>query len=86
MTDPRHLIAILRGITTMETVAVCEALADAGITLIEVPLNSPDALTSIALAAQALEGRGPGPQGDQGDEGGAATRNAALCGWRGQSR
>ncbi|HTJ57453.1 MAG TPA: 2-dehydro-3-deoxy-6-phosphogalactonate aldolase [Devosiaceae bacterium] len=57
MTDPRHLIAILRGITTMETVAVCEALADAGITLIEVPLNSPDALTSIALAAHALEGR-----------------------------
>ncbi|MEO8883298.1 MAG: 2-dehydro-3-deoxy-6-phosphogalactonate aldolase [Devosia sp.] len=57
MKDHRHLIAILRGITTAEAVAVSNALADAGITLIEVPLNSPDALTSIALAAQALDGR-----------------------------
>jgi len=57
MTDHRHLIAILRGITTAEAVTVSNALADAGITLIEVPLNSPDALTSIALAAQALDGR-----------------------------
>ena len=57
MTAPRHIIAILRGITTKETVAVCEALADAGITMIEVPLNSPDALTSIALAGHALDGK-----------------------------
>lgn len=57
MTEPRHLIAILRGITTREAVAVCEGLADTGITMIEVPLNSPDALTSIAMAAHALEGR-----------------------------
>lgn len=57
MTDHRHLIAILRGITTTETVGVSEALAGAGITLIEVPLNSPEALTSIALAANALAGR-----------------------------
>jgi len=53
----RHLIAILRGITTGEAIGVCEALADAGITMIEVPLNSPDALTSIALASQALSSR-----------------------------
>jgi len=53
----RHLIAILRGITPPETVAVCEALVDAGITMIEVPLNSPDALTSIALASNALADR-----------------------------
>ena len=57
MADPRHIIAILRGITTAEAVAVSEALAAAGITMIEVPLNSPDALTSIALADHALEGR-----------------------------
>lgn len=50
----RHLIAILRGITPTETVPVCQALIAAGITMIEVPLNSPDALTSIALASNAL--------------------------------
>src|SRR3954468_16659486 len=50
----RHIIAILRGITPKETVAVCEALIGAGITRIEVPLNSPDAFTSISLASNAL--------------------------------
>lgn len=53
----RHLIAILRGITPGETIAVCEALINAGITMIEVPLNSPDALTSIAMASNALGDR-----------------------------
>ncbi|WP_332688266.1 2-dehydro-3-deoxy-6-phosphogalactonate aldolase [Devosia sp.] len=52
--DHRHLIAILRGITPSETIHVCQALIAAGITMIEVPLNSPDALTSIALASNAL--------------------------------
>ena len=50
----RHIIAILRGITPNETVDVCKALIKAGITMIEVPLNSPDALTSIARAAAEL--------------------------------
>ncbi len=53
----RHLIAILRGITPPETISVCEELVAAGITLIEVPLNSPDALQSIADAATAFSGR-----------------------------
>ena len=57
MAEPRHLIAILRGITTGEIVGVAEALAKASITMIEVPLNSPEALTSITLAAQALGDR-----------------------------
>lgn len=53
----RHLIAILRGITPPEAIPVCAALIEAGITFIEVPLNSPDALTSIAEAARAFSGQ-----------------------------
>jgi 2-dehydro-3-deoxyphosphogalactonate aldolase len=51
METPRHIIAILRGITPAEIIDVCKALIDAGITMIEVPLNSPDALSSISLAS-----------------------------------
>jgi 2-dehydro-3-deoxyphosphogalactonate aldolase len=53
----RHIIAILRGITPSEAIAVCEALVSAGITMIEVPLNSPEALRSIGDAAKAFDGR-----------------------------
>ncbi len=52
----RHLIAILRGITPLEVVEACEALVTAGITMIEVPLNSPDALSSVGIAAKAYDG------------------------------
>ncbi len=58
MTEHRHIIAILRGITPPETINVCKALLDAGITMIEVPLNSPNALRSIGDAAKAFAGRG----------------------------
>jgi 2-dehydro-3-deoxyphosphogalactonate aldolase len=53
----RHIIAILRGITPEEAVPVCTALVEAGITLIEVPLNSPNAVDSIGRAAKALSDR-----------------------------
>jgi 2-dehydro-3-deoxyphosphogalactonate aldolase len=51
------LIAILRGLTPAEAPAVGDALVEAGFTLIEVPLNSPDPLASIALLAERLAGR-----------------------------
>jgi 2-dehydro-3-deoxyphosphogalactonate aldolase len=51
------VIAILRGIRPDEAVAVGEALLEAGITIIEVPMNSPEPLVSIARMAGALGGR-----------------------------
>ena len=47
-----NVIAILRGVTPDEIVGVCDALADGGITLLEIPLNSPNPLESIARAAK----------------------------------
>lgn len=48
----RNIIAILRGIRPPEAVEICEALVRAGITRIEVPLNSPAPLDTIAAAAR----------------------------------
>ena len=51
------LIAILRGVTPDEVIAIGDALVEAGFTLIEVPLNSPEPLDSIARLAKAFAGR-----------------------------
>ena len=42
------LVAILRGVRPDEAEPVCEALEHAGIAIVEVPLNSPEPLVSIA--------------------------------------
>jgi 2-dehydro-3-deoxyphosphogalactonate aldolase len=48
------LIAILRGVTPENVVDIGAALIAAGITRIEVPLNSPDPLQSIVRLAEAF--------------------------------
>ncbi|MDM0111929.1 2-dehydro-3-deoxy-6-phosphogalactonate aldolase [Variovorax sp. J22R133] len=56
------LVAILRGLTPGEAADVGDAIVEAGFRLLEVPLNSPDPLASIALLRkrfpQALVGAG----------------------------
>ena len=47
--DRCPLVAILRGIRPDEAEAIAATLADAGLAIIEVPLNSPDPMASIAL-------------------------------------
>ncbi len=46
------MIAILRGVEPGEVEDIGDALVDAGFTIIEVPLNSPDPLNSIARLAR----------------------------------
>lgn len=50
----RGLVAILRGLKPTEAVAIAQALFDAGIEAIEVPLNSPEPFVSIAGIVEAL--------------------------------
>lgn len=50
----RGLVAILRGLKPEEALGVGQAVFDAGIEAIEVPLNSPDPFRSIEILANAL--------------------------------
>lgn len=50
----RGIVAILRGLRPDEALAMGEAIFEAGIEAIEVPLNSPDPFRSIGLLAKAL--------------------------------
>lgn len=49
--DECPLVGIIRGVTPDEAEAIGEAIFDAGICIIEVPLNSPDPLESIKRLA-----------------------------------
>jgi 2-dehydro-3-deoxyphosphogalactonate aldolase len=53
----RRLIAILRGVEPGAAVETAEAIIEAGITWIEVPLNSPEPLESIGAMQEACGGR-----------------------------
>jgi 2-dehydro-3-deoxyphosphogalactonate aldolase len=50
--DQCPLIAIVRGVTPDEAEAIGQAIYDGGIRIVEVPLNSPDPLTSIERLAK----------------------------------
>lgn len=50
-------VAILRGITNAEVIPVCDTLYEAGIRIMEIPLNSPNAVKSIAIAAEHCKGK-----------------------------
>ena len=73
------VIAILRGLKPEEAASICAALETAGIAIVEVPLNSPNALESISIASRLfgdrmLVGAGtltrPGQVGEVADAGG----------------
>lgn len=53
----RNIIAILRGITPGEVLNCADALVSAGIVTIEIPLNSPEALESVAALARRFVNR-----------------------------
>jgi 2-dehydro-3-deoxyphosphogalactonate aldolase len=53
----RPLIAILRGVVAQEAFGVGEALIDAGFTMIEAPLNGPEALASIRILSASFGAR-----------------------------
>ena len=48
------IIAILRGVSPAEVVAVTQTLYEAGVRIVEVPLNSPEPFTSIDMLAKAF--------------------------------
>lgn len=51
------LVAIIRGVTPAEAEGIGQAIYDAGIRIIEVPLNSPEPFTSIGLLARRFGGQ-----------------------------
>ncbi|MBM2613987.1 bifunctional 4-hydroxy-2-oxoglutarate aldolase/2-dehydro-3-deoxy-phosphogluconate aldolase [Actinoplanes sp. LDG1-06] len=56
--DGRRVMAILRGLPPDETVQVAGALWDAGVTVLEVPIATPEAVASLRAAVGAATERG----------------------------
>jgi 2-dehydro-3-deoxyphosphogluconate aldolase/(4S)-4-hydroxy-2-oxoglutarate aldolase len=54
----QRVMAILRGLSADETVAVAGKLWDAGVTVLEVPIGKPDAVPALAAAVDAARKRG----------------------------
>lgn len=51
------IVAILRGIKPEEVESICTKLEEAGIVIVEVPLNSPNPLASIAILSRVFGDR-----------------------------
>jgi 2-dehydro-3-deoxyphosphogalactonate aldolase len=51
------LVAILRGVQPAEVESICAALERAGISIVEVPLNSPRPLESISILSRSFGDR-----------------------------
>jgi 2-dehydro-3-deoxyphosphogalactonate aldolase len=55
--DRCPIIAILRGVKPDEAESICSALENAGIAIVEVPLNSPDPFASIGILSRVFGNR-----------------------------
>jgi 2-dehydro-3-deoxyphosphogalactonate aldolase len=51
------IVAILRGIKPEEAESICATLEEAGIAIVEIPLNSPSALSSISILSRVFGDR-----------------------------
>lgn len=75
------LVAILRGVRPKEVEAITEVLVNAGIRIVEVPLNSPDSFNSIARIVRRFSERlliGAGTVLDEADVARVADTGARL--------
>ena len=52
LSDHLPLVAIIRGVEPADCIRVTQILIEEGFSMIEVPLNSPDALTSIKMLVE----------------------------------
>jgi len=75
------VIVILRGLTPPEASVIGEALVQAGVRVVEVPLNSPEPFESIRILSESLAGRavvGAGTVLDPGEVDTAAAAGARI--------